>query len=466
MLELSFRKTSFLGWIMTRALMVSDNEVLNSVYVANLKVYTDTEVVIVKDHEECISLLERDEDFKALITLSMVAGTDTALLMFQHLIENDISIPLVVVAHESELEDEEIPIIKDFYDIKSVVKSMANIMDITAKDMMSLDVPDYYPISLPLFYGIEKLPCNVFMLEPNSNPESFALIFKKGKPVEEQLSNFHDRGVSVLYVQAEQRLSFINYASKIILERLENQESAAFEKMEAVEQGIEIVAESLFHQDELTEEMVNISKSCMGNMRDVVSEAPHLKNLLASLVANKSSYLYSHAILSTYVANHIVDVIDWGSDAHKEKVSFVLFFADMFLAPIYKKYPDAKYEEDLLFNTEITEDEKDFILNHAKNAGEAIRSFPRCPMGADVIIKQHHGMTGGSGFAIKYKDDISPLAKVVIISEAFVEEILRCRDEGRPFGDEVKADIITKLKERFTRHTYTKIIEPLETLNL
>ncbi len=451
---------------MTRALMISDNEVLNSVYVANLKVYTDTEIVIVADHEECETLLEHDTDFNALITLSMVAGTDTALLMFQFLIENDLSIPLVVVAHESELEEEGIPVIKDFYDIKAVVKSMANIMNITAKDMMSLDVPDYYPIALPLFYGIEDLPCDVYLKKDIEAEDGYTLVFNKAGAVEERLSNFHDRGINALFVLAEHRLSFINYASKLILQRLENQESAAFEKMEAVEQGIEIVAESLFHQDELTEEMVNISKSCMGNMKDVVNEAPHLKNLLASLVANKSGYLYSHAILSTYVANHIVDVIDWGSDAHKEKVRFVLFFSDMFLAPIYKKYPDAKYEEDLLFNQSLTEDEKEFVLNHAKNAGEAIRAFPRCPMGADVIIKQHHGMTGGAGFAVKYKDDISPLAKVVIVAEAFVEDILRCRDDGRAFNDEVKAEVISKLSERFNRHTYSKIIEPLESLNL
>jgi hypothetical protein len=447
---------------MIRALMVSDNDVLNNVYVANLKIYTDTEVVIVKDHEECISLLEHDTNFNALITLSVVAGTDTALLMYQHLIEHDIDIPLVVVAHDSELEDEDVPVIKDFYDIQAVVKSMAKIMDITAKDMLNLDVPNYYPISIPLFYDIETLPCDVYL----KKGDNYALIMSKGKSVDASVSNYQARGIPSLYVLSDMRLEFINYASKIILNRLENEESSAFEKMEVVEQGIEVVAESLFHQDELTEEIVSISKSCVESMKDVVSEAPQLKALLASLLANKSGFLYSHSILATYVSSHIVKEIEWGSDAHSEKVSFVLFFSDMFLVPIYKKYPDAKFEEDLLFHTELTDEEKEIVLNHANKAGEAIRAFPRCPMGADVIIKQHHGMTGGAGFATSYKDNISPLAKVVIVAEAFVEDMLRCRDEGRAFNDNIKTEIIDSLKDRFNKHTYSKIIEALESIKL
>ena len=92
-------------------------------------------------------------------------------------------------------------------------------------------------------------------------------------------------------------------------------------------------------------------------------------------------------------------------------------------------------------------------------ASEMVKSFPRCPMGADAIILQHHGTSNGMGFAMEYKDDISPLAKVLIVSEAFVDELVEIRDNAQKVNLE---EIIEKLRLKFTKHTYKKIINCLE----
>lgn len=90
-----------------------------------------------------------------------------------------------------------------------------------------------------------------------------------------------------------------------------------------------------------------------------------------------------------------------------------------------------------------------------------VKNFPRCPMGADAIILQHHGTTNGMGFALDYKDDISPLAKVLIVSEAFIDEIIKYKDSSRELNLE---EIIETIRTRFTKHTYKKIINCLETI--
>ena len=129
--------------------------------------------------------------------------------------------------------------------------------------------------------------------------------------------------------------------------------------------------------------------------------------------------------------------------------------------PIYNKYPDFKYEEDLVFNDIIDDKDKDIVLNHARLASDMLKTFPRAPMGADTIAIQHHGMTNGVGFTMDFKDDVSPLSKIIIVSEEFVEQILKSKD-----SDETKVlqDHIEHLRKKFTRHTYKKIIDTLESI--
>ena len=56
---------------------------------------------------------------------------------------------------------------------------------------------------------------------------------------------------------------------------------------------------------------------------------------------------------------------------------------------------------------------------------------------------------------MEYKDDISPLAKVLIVSEAFVDELVEIRDNAQKVNLE---EIIEKLRLKFTKHTYKKIL--------
>ena len=131
------------------------------------------------------------------------------------------------------------------------------------------------------------------------------------------------------------------------------------------------------------------------------------------------------------------------------------------LVPIYSKHPSLKYEEDLLFSDALTDKEKEIVLNHARLAAEAIITYKRAPIGADLLIKQHHGITNGIGFAIDFKDDISPLSKIVLVAEAFIEEFMKMRDQNPNYQIDTK-QLIAVLNEKFKKTTYKKIIETLE----
>ena len=63
-------------------------------------------------------------------------------------------------------------------------------------------------------------------------------------------------------------------------------------------------------------------------------------------------------------------------------------------------------------------------MNHALDAAQMVINYPSIPLGAEVLIKQHHGSTTGRGFVDRVSPSISPLAAVFITAEEFVKEIL------------------------------------------
>src|SRR5690606_19620829 len=109
----------------------------------------------------------------------------------------------------------------------------------------------------------------------------------------------------------------------------------------------------------------------------------------------------------------------------------------------------------------VEEADKKIVIEHAYLASSTLKTYPRCPMGADMIITQHHGMTNGQGFAVHFKDDISPLSKVIIVAVDITQSVisrLRRVEKDLLF----KEELIPRLRERYKNHTYQKIIDAFE----
>lgn len=449
---------------MAQALVVSDNEVLNGLYAVNLEAYLATSTSAQDNIDQAIKLIELNPNFDIIICLCLIDGRDAAVELTNYLKEKRLEIPMVVIGRQSEIDERLAVVLPSSFNIKTLIKSCAKILGITAKDMAQKPVPTYYPIPLKVFYNLDTVQSDVYFKVKKGKDESeFLMILSKGSRVWPRIKKYEEEGVRFLHIDSMERLKFVNYASEKIIQILENDEISNEEKLEVLEQGIEIVTEQMLQSEEASLEIQNISKVCIKTVTEVIQDIPKIGKLLNALVANKSGYLYAHSMLTTYVANHIVRKISWGGDSHIEKLNFVLFFHDMYLVQIYNRHPESKYEEEMIFSDKLDEKEKEVVLNHAMLAGEMIHKFPQCPMGADQLIKQHHGVTNGVGFAVKYRDDISPLAKVILVAEHFVEEIYKNFDSGGTFS---KPYTINVLKERYNKSSYTKIVETLETLEI
>jgi HD-GYP domain-containing protein (c-di-GMP phosphodiesterase class II) len=227
-----------------------------------------------------------------------------------------------------------------------------------------------------------------------------------------------------------------------------------------------MVAEEMFENEKISQAVTGVSLACIDAIKDIVKSVPNLRNLLAMLLENKANFVFKHGVLATYISSEIIKHISWGSEEQIDKVAFSLYFHDIYLIPIFKKYKDAMGEEELLFRNDITNEEREVILNHAQMAGEMLKTFPRAPMGADMIITQHHGLTSGRGFANSYKDDISPLSKIIIISEDIASGMFKDISEGNKKEAVDIKKISERLDSRYNYSSYKKIIAAFEKISL
>tara|TARA_B100001971_G_scaffold84647_1_gene78000 strand:+ start:106193 stop:107551 length:1359 start_codon:yes stop_codon:yes gene_type:complete len=452
---------------MSHALLISNNEVICNLYEINMRAYVGTNITIKESYDAAKGLLEHAPDLNAIITLDE-DETDVVQIkeLENFLKEKALNVPLIII-HKGKESFQSKLIIKNKYDIRSILQTMAKILEITAKDMAQRPVPKFFPIPIRLIKTMQETDCDIFYRSQNENLETeYFKIIEANEPIEEKIGKYLDEGVKELFVDSQYRLKFINKASEALMNELNSPDASAEDKVEITSQGHGLVAEEIFESEEISDEVAKISQSCIKAIHETVKDVPKVKSLLAMLVANKSDYIYKHSVLATYVANGIIDNISWGSKEQQEKVAFALFFHDIFLVPIFRKHPKCTNEEELLFDDSVSDNDKETVLDHAKMAGQLIKTFPKCPMGADMIITQHHGMTSGKGFAVNYKDDISPLSKIMIISEHVASHMLTKLENGDKTNFNNKDEIMHQLNNRYKSHTYKKIIAAFSEVDL
>lgn len=426
----------------------------------NLEVYLNTTVELVTSMEAGISIHKQKKNFDLIISLDQINKKDAIKEIEEYRSGYAVKTPLIKIGGATDSDiDVKTFAVASRYNIQGILKKSASVLGVTAKQMAEMQMSPYYAISISPIEGLNKAPCNLYLEKEGS----FKLLTRAEEALEENLKNAKASGVDKVYVKSTDRLVVVNNASLKLIEKitlaLKNSESASVEKkVELLNDGFEFAMANLFTSEEIKQEMVSIATASAKVMNDVVKDSAQLKGLLATMLSNKSGYIFTHSMISCYVASHIIKNVTWGGDGQTDKINFVLFFHDIYLAPIYMKYPELKFEKKLLDSPLLSDKEKDIVMNHAKLSAELVVTYKRCPMGADVLIKQHHGMKKGSGFANKYPEDLSPISKVLLVAEAFVEEFIMMTDAKQK--PEMKL-IIPKMIAEFVSPSYIKIIQTL-----
>ena len=147
---------------MGQVVLVSKNDIINSLYELNLRAYVAVNVTIKSDLRDAAKLIEHSPNIDAIIIFKENNRPKDELQEFKKFItENNISTPVILMG-EVEAEFKNSIVVKNKYDIKSLLQAMAKMLELTAKQMASREVPKYFPVPIRLLQKMSKTHCELY----------------------------------------------------------------------------------------------------------------------------------------------------------------------------------------------------------------------------------------------------------------------------------------------------------------
>lgn len=442
---------------MSQTLLVHNDQAIIDLLGLNLPTYVGTDVVTKSCYKDAQTLIEHHPGIHLIICADKIDDELTADLVKQLQKNLNKKFDLIVLGERSTLTtSNQIIILPESPELKKIIQAAAKLLKVTPKKMMEMAVPDFYPIDAHFCSSIKTAPCEIYILTGESD---YQKKFETGDPVHaEEIKMLIEAGHGTFFVNAANRLKFVNHVTVDLLTKLSGKSLSPEEKVTATNEAMQVVHDQALNgEDPLSKETEKLASVAIKSCLDIAKANPTVATLLKKLFANRSSFLYRHTQLIIYLTQHILTHVEWGSTEQKEKLAFVAFFHDLYLTDDKL----AKFNSDYAVNndTTLTLIEKETLIKHARNAAEAVQKFSMAPLGADVIIMQHHGMTSGQGFAKSFTNSISPLAIVFIVAEEMSHLIL----EHDSFDQlsELKDEMLDKLSQKFPRSNYQRVIETL-----
>jgi HD-GYP domain-containing protein (c-di-GMP phosphodiesterase class II) len=450
-------KLVLLGGFLNLTLLVEGNLKIESFYMLNLSVWLGLETVTCQRAQNAIQLLDSSSTkFNLIVVRAIIGKEESAKLIIEYLKSKNSTTPVIVIGPGKEVPGS-FAHVANSLQLKALIQSAAKALHITAKNMNDKIVPDYFPIPINYFTVIKRSICPVFAQDV-SDPSLYNLRIDKLKNFEDGLvKSLIGEGIQRLYVDKLDRLEFVNNVTSELMSQLEKEEISPDEQISANEKSVELLVKKLAAIG-VNEETIVLAKKNIETMKAQVKTYPKLAKLLDRLLSNKTSYLYRHTQIMIFVALHIIKNIDWGNPEQEEKITFICFFHDIALDNDEHAQIRSALE---LKKLDLPIHEKQLIEKHAQLAAEIVQKFPHAPMGADQIIRQHHGTLNGMGFSEHYGNNVSPVAIVFIVSEEFTRIILR-RGEG-PFD---RTEMIRELRDSFPTSRFQKVVDILQSITI
>jgi len=436
-------------------LLVTNDKMMNSIYSLNLDMYVGSRVVIKEKQDDAINFLKKTNECGLIIVKSMIDNEPAARGIMSYMDnESDRIIPMLVIGEDSEIKGAEV--LGDSPELKMVIKKAASALGVTAEYMAGLKVPDYYPIPASHFRGIMNVACDVFVREASGN---YLSKFSTGVDISiKDVDDLIARGVTTLHVPSGFRLRFAKSVSDKYIDLLKKDNLSVEERVEVTDEALNAISDQLRNSG-LAEETILLAQQSIQSISKVVEESKTLAGLLAAIMNNKTSYQYKHCQLITFVCFHILKNMEWGTKEQQDKLGFVSFFHDIVLQ---NDEMVRISDEEELADSNLSDKEKKIVKRHALLAADLVKDHPKLPLGAEVIIKQHHGSRTGIGFN-QMSTSVSPLAVVFVVAEEWTQIVLDAQEKEKRVS---KKKVLGYLKEKYSKGPYSKVVDALESLEM
>lgn len=446
----------------TRILVVEPEAEVRELLTFFIESEFSAKVMSVQNGLEAKSLLEKDTNFKIVISDHLIPELTGAKLL-QFIRQTNLSIKFILL---SESEPAMLPDFRTtkpdafaqkpkFTDaLRKAIETM--LAELTPQGDNGAEALDpYVSIAIEHLYRTGTIPYPIFA---RLSDKKFVKILNENDIFgSEELERFRNKKISHLFIQRDHAKEFLKRQIEIYSTIAQSKELKTEERI-VLGDEISSAVHDLASNFGFSEELEALTKTGVDLALKTISTSTSLMNLLKNLNLSSGNYLAIHSSRLPFMANQITKMMGWDS----EGTSYKMALASMLHDSTLNHEIHSKFEHNPRLLTEsgskLNKKEHQDFVNHTINAAKIAVQFKGIPPDVDSIIAQHHENCEGSGFPYKMNySRIAPLSTAFIVAH---DLLCYYEDTGVTFS--IEDFIALKQEEYFAGH-FKKILQALET---
>jgi len=421
----------------------------------------NAEVLATDSAAAAISLIEHENiPFNIIVSRNKLDEEASALTLLNYNYDRTPSIPIIVLG-DVEFSGSNYIKTADRFRTEEIFRHIIDLLNISKEELAEIKLPEYIPVPIEIFIRSKLTICDVYIkISKKHDPDQYVKIMHTNHEINhEHITRYQQKEVTHLYVKKADRNKFFDSMIEQSVAILEKQDlpSNVIVDVAAEHYGI---SQNLITQMGITPHCVKLVNSSVKAIAKVVQGHTSLGPLLKLLLNNRGSYAYRHCHLITLFSHRVLNIVDWCDekqfDQNFEKISFVAFLHDITLPEDQLVQINNKLD---LYKLNLSKEKKDLVLNHANTISTIVQTFPKAPSGADIFLRQHHGVSNGIGFADTFVSNLSIHAILFIVVEDFAHHLLNFKENKLTMSE-----IFIKLYQRYPLPSYRKIVDALKTM--
>ncbi len=423
---------------MAQVILIESNKTMNDLLSVNLTTYLGVDLIHRKSAQEALSLLAILPSIDLIITNTKVEGEDTANLINDYLVENNLDISLMVLGgNVKKTTDHTITVAND-KDWEKVVSLSAKVLGINEDVLAKKIIPDYVAIPVRYLLNLDTVNCDVF-IRIKKSPTEFQYVKRihNGDTFsKESIARYMEQGLEFFYVPKDHHKNFAIFLSNRLVDKIESPQLNETQKIQIMGESYEIATKEIMRLG-FNSETIQLTDTIIDNMVKNFEKSPEMSGLLHKVINSKTGLIYQRSHMTSVVACEVIRNLKLNDNAANEKIAFAAFFHDIMLTDRDELTKINSFEE--LEKAQLSETDWDLVFNHAHEASLLIKNHPEAPIGADEIIRHHHGAFNGKGFSNSI-DRLPDLSKIFIVAHNFVMELIKFKENGgepKPITEEL-----------------------------
>lgn len=297
-----------------------------------------------------------------------------------------------------------------------------------------------------------------FGIKKEDEDWQYVLRFRKNEPIDLlDLKKYQtQKNAERFFINVEQRVDFDKFFSDL-RKKVNKAGATTFgQKIYSAELTAQILRNHFasFGMDDEGKELIEdyFQQSMMA-----LKDAGAFSMLLKHFFENTSSYQYVHSMILALVLNKVTHRLGWDSQNFKEKVAFICLVHDLCLVDDELAFIESEAE---LNAANFSDAQKEMAMNHALKISTLIMDFKDRAIGVEEVLREHHGMRNGIGYARDLNYHLHHLSMAFITTQSFVHELLKLEN---PSKEKIK-QVVQELGLIYNKGFYLKAYEALKAI--